>query len=243
VEDVAGDFRFSADEIASSREVFRSLIETPLISENKIIGVLRMDNARELVYTQDDLRLLDIIANLGAVAIQNAFLYSRTQELATRDGLTGLVVRRYFMERFREEIKRSEINGSPLSLVLLDIDHFKDYNDRYGHAAGDIVLKHLAKTISSAARDSGIVVRYGGEEIAVLMCGKGKKEAVTESEKIRKAVINNPLTFRRRDAKITVSIGLASYPDEAMTEEELIKVADSRLYKAKAEGRDRVVSC
>jgi GAF domain len=100
VEDTTRDFRFSTDSISSDELVFRSIISSPLISGNKVIGVLRTDNPNEFAYTQDDLRLLDIIANLGAVAIQNALLYSRTQELAIRDGLTGLKVRRFFMESF-----------------------------------------------------------------------------------------------------------------------------------------------
>ena len=185
---------------------------------------------------------MDIIGHLGAVAIQNALLYSRTQELAIKDGLTGLVVRRYFLERFLQEIKRAARNNRTLSLLIFDIDYFKAYNDRYGHTAGDLVLKHLARTITSMMREGDIVGRYGGEEIVALLYGRDKTEAESEAEEIRKVIRNKPLTLRRHAANITVSIGLSSYPEDAVLEEELIKVADERLYKAKARGRDRVCS-
>jgi diguanylate cyclase (GGDEF)-like protein len=201
-----------------------------------------MDSPREFEYTQDDLRLLDIISDLGAVAVQNAFLYSRTQELAIHDGLTGLAVRRYFMERFRNEIKRAARKREEMALLILDIDHFKEYNDKYGHAAGDLVLKHMAKTILGMVDEADVVGRYGGEELVVLLCGKSKKEAAAEAEKIRKAVKEKPFTLRRQETQLTVSIGMATYPEDAVSEEELIRIADGRLYKAKTEGRNRICS-
>ncbi len=242
VEDVVTDFRFPARDIEESKGFFRSLISAPLVSENKAIGILRMDSLREFMYVQDDLRLLDIIADLSAVAVQNALLYSRTQELAIKDSLTGLAVRRYFMARFKEEIKRAARSKGELSLLMFDIDHFKNYNDKYGHISGDLVLKHLARLISSMAREGDIVARYGGEEMAVLLCGRNKNQAASEAESIRKAIEKKPLMLRRQAAAVTVSIGLANYPDEAVTEEELIRIADERLYKAKAAGRNRVCS-
>lgn len=242
IEDVEKDFRFPADHTKESKALFRSLIVTPMISEDKVIGILRMDSAHELMYTQDDLRLLDIIANLGAVAVQNALLYSKTQELAIRDGLTGLMVRRFFMEALHQELHRSAMNRKELSLLMLDIDHFKDYNDKYGHTAGDIVLKHLARTLSSMAQEGDVVARYGGEELVVVLSGRDKVQALAEAEKIRKFLKENPIKLRRQETSITVSIGVANYPEDAVLEEELIRVADACLYKAKAEGRDRVCS-
>ncbi|MDP3804174.1 MAG: sensor domain-containing diguanylate cyclase [Candidatus Omnitrophota bacterium] len=240
VEDVTMDFRFSTENIEASTNIFRSLIETPLVVEDKVIGMLRLDSVDALKYSQDDLRLLDIIADLSAVSIQNARLYSKTEDLSRKDGVTGLVVRRYFLERFEEEVRRAAINNGMLSILILDIDHFKNYNDKYGHAAGDLVLRHLAKTLDALVREGDIVARYGGEEMILLLCGRGKKEANLAAEEIRKTVKNKPLVLRRHTANITVSIGLAAYPEDAMREEELIKIADKRLYKAKDGGRDRV---
>ncbi|MDD5423564.1 MAG: sensor domain-containing diguanylate cyclase [Candidatus Omnitrophica bacterium] len=242
IEYITKDFRFSVNYVEGAKGVFRSLIAVPLLSEDKVIGLFRMDDERDCVFKQDDLRLLDIIANLGAVVIQNALLYSKTQEYAIRDGLTGLAIRRYFLERFQEEMKRSAIRKGTLAILMLDIDYFKDYNDKYGHAAGDIVLKHLAKVIKSLVREGDIVARYGGEEIVVLLCGRNRKEAASEAENIRKLIKNEPLMLRRHATNITVSIGLSSYPEDGIEQQELIGKADERLYKAKAGGRDRVCS-
>ena len=242
VEDVTTDFRFSTDSHGELKKIFRSLIATPLVSGDKIIGILRMDNAREFVYAQDDLRLLDIIADLGAISTENAFLYARTQELAIKDSLTGLAVRRYFLERLQAEVKRTAIKKAHMSLLMLDIDHFKNYNDQFGHAAGDIILKHIAGTIVSSIREGDIASRYGGEEIVIMLCGRTRKEALAEAEAIRKAVKDSPVTFRRHTANVTVSIGISGYPEDATSAEGLIRIADERLYKAKTQGRDRACS-
>ena len=242
IEDVTKDFRFPAEGIEGARGVFRSLIASPLVNENRVIGILRIDSPHEFAYTQDDLRLVDIIANLGAVAIQNSMLYLRTQELAIKDGLTGLKVRRFFIDSLHREVRRASRKKEQLSLLILDIDHFKDYNDRYGHASGDLILKFIANTINGLLDDPDVAGRYGGEEIAVLLWRKDKKEARLKAEKIRQQVKERPLTLREHEANVTVSIGVSTYPEDAVTEGELIRIADARLYKAKAEGRDKVCS-
>lgn len=242
IEDIGTDFRFPADDAEEAKGSFASLIAAPLVSENKMVGVLRIDSRNASSYVQDDLRLLGIIADLGAVAIENAHLYSRTQELAIRDSLTGLFVRRYFLERLKGELARAARKKGALSLLLLDIDHFKDYNDEYGHAAGDLVLKFLARQLVSMVREGDMVVRFGGEEIGILLYDTGAEAAVKEAERIRKVIRSKPIVFRRRQNSISVSIGIAVYPEDAVLEEELIRVADERLYKAKALGRDRICS-
>lgn len=242
VEDVARDFRFPAEKVDPSDGEPSSLIASPLVSEDKVIGILRMDCIEPFFYNQDDLRLLDIIANLGAVAIQNIYLYSKTQELAIHDGLTGLFVRRYFMERFGEELKRAAGKNGELSVLIIDIDHFKEYNDKYGHTAGDIVLKHMSRIIRSMVREGDIVARYGGEELIAVLSGRDKVKALEEAEAIRHAVSDQPFSLRRHETKITVSVGISQYPKDAVTEEGLVSTADTRLYKAKRQGRNRVCS-
>ena len=242
IEDVRKDFRFPAESVKQASGVFSSLISTSLISEKKITGIIRVDSVKEFAFSQDDLRLLDIIANLAAVAIQNSMLYARTQELAIKDGLTGLRVRRFFMESFRREVKRAARKREHLSLLILDIDHFKGYNDKYGHAAGDIILKHIADMISSELGGVDVAGRYGGEELAVLLWSKPKTEAFAKAEKIRLLIRQRPLTIKGEEINVTASIGVSTFPDDAVTEEELIRAADARLYKAKAGGRDRVCS-
>lgn len=240
VEDTARDFRFPASTAEEASGIFKSVIATPLVIENKVLGIIRMDSPKEFLYTQDDLRLMDIISDLGAVAIENGLLYSRVQELAIRDGLTGLFVRRYFMERFKDEIKRVARKKSALSLLMIDIDHFKDYNDRYGHTAGDLVLKHLARTINAMLREGDMIARYGGEEMAVLLFGSDRRQAQKHAEEIRAKIASTPLLLRRKEVGITISIGVSGYPEDGTYEEELIKIADERLYKAKAAGRNKV---
>ena len=240
IEDITRDFRFRASDIDEAKGRFRSLIAAPLVNENKVMGLVRIDNPKELAYAQEDLRLLDILSDLGALAIQNAMLYSKTEELAIRDGLTNLFLRRYFLERLKEEVKRAARSGGGFSLLILDIDHFKEYNDRYGHIAGDLVLKHLSALISSCLAEGDIAGRYGGEEIAVLLSGADRKAASREAEKLRKSIEAKPLMVRRQKMGVTVSIGISVYPENARIDEELIKVADERLYKAKAQGRNRI---
>ncbi|MBN1526513.1 MAG: sensor domain-containing diguanylate cyclase [Candidatus Omnitrophica bacterium] len=240
IEDIEKDFRFSTGDVEEARQSFRSLITTPLVSEDKVIGVLRMDSKEESLFTQDDLRLLNIISDLGAVAIQNALLFSRTQELAIRDGLTELIVRRYFTERFREEIKRAARGKNELAVLMLDIDNFKEYNDKYGHMAGDLVLKHLARVLTAMTREGDIVARYGGEEIVMLLLDTDREKALKAAEAIRKRVEAEPLVLRRQKTFVTASVGLSVFPRDGMSEEELLRAADERLYKAKEKGRNRV---
>lgn len=239
VRDVANDFRFSDFTAEDPKSNFKSVIATPLLSGNKIIGVLRMDDESNNTFTQDDLRLLDIIGNLAAAAIQNALLYSWVEELAIRDSLTGLFVRRHFMKRFQEEVRRSERKRAELSLLMLDIDKFKLYNDKYGHATGDIVLRTIASKINGMLHVGDMAARYGGEEMAVLLAGADKKKALRFAESLRKKIEVQPVTVRRHIHNVTVSIGISTYPKDGIHEEELVKAADERLYKAKSGGRNK----
>ncbi len=240
VDDAANDFRFSNSGAEDPKANFRSLIITPLLSGNKVIGVLRRNDIPQRYFTQDDLRLLDIIGNLGAVAIQNALLYSWIEELAIRDSLTGLFVRRHFMKRFQDEVRRAlGRKSSELSLLMLDIDKFKWYNDKYGHATGDIVLKTIASTINGMLHVGDMAARYGGEEIAILLAGADRKKAALLAESIRKKIGDQPIIVRREKHNVTVSIGVSTYPKDGIHEEELVKAADERLYKAKSEGRNK----
>lgn len=240
VEDVTQDYRFPSADIEEAKKYFKSLITTPLLSGNKVIGLLRMDSTESGLYAQDDLRLLDILGGLSSVAIQNALLYSWVQDLAIRDSLTNLFVRRHFMKRLHEEVKRAVGKNSSLALLMLDIDRFKWYNDKYGHATGDIVLKHIAGSITDDLREGDMAGRYGGEEIAILLAGVDIRKAQKKAEAIRKKIAEDPIIVRREHHNVTISIGISVYPDDAMTEEDLVKIADERLYKAKSLGRNRV---
>jgi len=237
--DATRDFRFSQDDIALDEINFKSLIAVPMVSHNKLIGLLRLDSQNSNMYNPDDLRLLDYIGDLGAVALHNSILYQRTNELAIRDGLTNLFVHRYFMDRLSLELQRALKKEHQLSLLMIDIDYFKDYNDKYGHIAGDILLKHLSSLLTSIVGKAHIVARYGGEEFAIILFGEDKETTKNIAEKIRASVEKEPFSLRREKTHATVSIGAAIFPDDAKTREDLLRAADQNLYRAKKEGRNR----
>lgn len=238
--DATRDFRFPKDDIQLDELNFKSLISVPMVSHNKMIGLLRLDSQKVNTYNPDDLRLLDIIADLAAVSLHNNMLYTRTTELAIRDGLTQLFVHRYFMERLGLEIQRSLKKGHAFSTLMIDIDYFKNYNDKYGHIAGDILLKHLSMIFSSNVSKGDIVARYGGEEFVIMLFGEKMSGAKQIAENIRLAVESEVFYLRREKTRATVSIGISVFPEDAKTKDDLLKVADKNLYRAKKDGRNRV---
>ena len=145
------------------------------------------------------------------------------------------------MERLKGELSRSLRNNSSCSFLMMDIDNFKNYNDEYGHTAGDMVLKAISKTLLNFI-DSGIACRYGGEEFAILLPDASKKDALRMADNIRKTLKKLDIDLRRVKTHVTISIGVANFPEDAKVQDELIMKADERLYKAKREGRNRVVS-
>ena len=238
VADTQQDFRFDISE-ASKNTQLRSLIIAALQHEGRVIGTLRMNSIKPDTFSNDDLRLLDTIAVLASSALSNAMLYEQTEELAIRDSLTGLYVRRYFYDRLKEEHKRALLTHKTLSLIMADLDYFKKCNDRYGHAAGDLMLSRFASILKEIG-ELGIVARYGGEEFAILLPEASKIEAFEIAEKIRLRVEGAPFTVRREQISMTVSMGVSSLPDDTLDFEELIHKADIALYKAKNSGRNRV---
>ena len=242
IEDAKNDFRFDIDRVLpqDSREI-GSLIGVPLMVSHKALGILRVDSPRENHYTTEDLRFLTTIGDLGAVAIENAQLYEHVEQLAITDGLTGLYLRRYLLDRLPEEISRQMRHKGSLSFLMIDLDHFKHYNDRFGHVAGDIVLRAVGKLLADFFNDPGMLVcRYGGEEFSVLLPDCNPEQATNKAEEIRKLIAAQTITLRREKSTITVSIGVATFPKNAQGHQELIHKADQALYRAKEQGRNRV---
>ena len=238
VMDTHQDFRFDVTETLRHEEL-RSLVIVPLLHEGRVIGTLRINSAKREAFTNDDLRLLDAIATLASSALSNAMLYEQTEQLAIRDSLTGLYVRRYFYERFKEEHRRALLTHRPLSLLLCDLDHFKICNDQHGHQTGDLMLIHFAQILKDNT-ENVLVARYGGEEFAILLAETAKEDAKKIAEKIRLKVQNNPFRIRREDIPMTVSIGVSNFPEDTLDFETLVQKADQSLYQAKREGRNRV---
>jgi diguanylate cyclase (GGDEF)-like protein len=167
----------------------------------------------------------------------------RLSELAVTDGLTGLFNYRYFRDYFLQELRRAKRHHSFVSLIMLDIDYFKHYNDTHGHLAGDEVLRTLAKLMVANLRNIDVAARYGGEEFALVLSETNKASAWIVAQKIKELVEKHEFASEETqpNGKLTVSMGIATFPDNGDSVEELVHVADQRLYRAKAGGRNRVV--
>ena len=185
-----------------------------------------------------------IFGSQAAITLENARLYSLHQRLATTDGLTGLYNHRYFQERLATELVQAERTGRPLSLALTDIDHFKKFNDTFGHQEGDVVLKKVAQLLEDKVRPGkDIVCRYGGEEFVIIMPDCDIVEARVVVDAMRAFCGTNLIGGTGPEARaITMSIGLCTYPQGAKEQRDIIHSADEALYKAKKTGRDRVCS-
>lgn len=245
IEDISRDFRFDFDKLKTDE--FRpvlSLLCVPLLIENRIIGILRLDNPKVGYYSQDDLRLLAVIGDIAAVAIENGQLYQKTQDLAIHDSLTGLYTKGYFVERLRQECARSARRQLALSVLMLDIDFFKKYNDEFGHTAGDIVLKNLSSRVSDflTGQTPSVISRFGGEEFCIALLGKDKKEAVVIAEELRSLLEDEKVVLAGQPTSITVSIGVSGLGAEITNEEDLVRAADRAMYEAKQQGRNRVIA-
>ncbi|HVM32953.1 MAG TPA: diguanylate cyclase [bacterium] len=207
--------------------------------------VSKLLNRLGLVFFENSMRLKDEeLSDQDVLAIEYALLYERTRQMAITDRLTGLYNFGYFLDRLKEERIRADRYHRLLSLILLDIDHFKKYNDTNGHPAGNEVLKRIAAILKEEAREVDIVARYGGEEMVIILPETSRRSAHELAERIR-ARIEQSL-FPRMETqplrRITVSAGVATFPVDAATEDDLIKKADKSLYQAKSKGRNQVVA-
>jgi diguanylate cyclase (GGDEF)-like protein len=242
IEDLKNDFRFDLDSARSgqTRPIF-SLISSPLISHNSLLGVLRLESKQSGSFNQDDLRFLSLVSDLGAVALENSLLFQKTQDLAIHDDLTGLFTKHYFLGKLKDEAKRCMRLDQQLSLMMIDIDFFKQYNDKFGHTAGDIVLKKVGSLLKNSLGDyNSLLCRFGGEEFLVMLSGLGKQKAKEIAENLRKRVQVESIILRRQDTHVTVSIGVANMPIDTKDEDELVQKADKAMYDAKGQGRNKV---
>lgn len=220
-----------------------TLLCLPLIFKGHVLGVVSLDKkVGGEKFSEYDRRIASIIANQVAVAIQNAKLY----EYAITDGLTDLYIHKYFHHRLEKEMERAKRFEQTLSLIMFDIDHFKSFNDTYGHQVGDEALVHLSKVLRNTMRSTDILARYGGEEFAVILVPEPKIEQTPEmvkniAERLRRNVEDTPIEISNKKLKISISIGVVSwYGEKKVDKDKLIKLADDALYKAKRNGRNRV---
>ncbi|OGS50906.1 MAG: hypothetical protein A3J79_13050 [Elusimicrobia bacterium RIFOXYB2_FULL_62_6] len=218
-----------------------SIVVVPLSLFGSITGFIKVSSAKADSFSAADMRHLELISTIGAVSMENIYLFERVKELAIKDGLTGIFTHRAFQTRIEEEILRAARSKVPFSLIMTDIDHFKSYNDTYGHQAGDTVLKAVAEVLSGNIRDIDFAARYGGEEFAVILTGVDKAQACAVAEHLRKALEERQFSFGGKPSRVTASFGVAEFPSEAAISSQLVRAADERLYKAKKNGRNRVV--
>lgn len=236
VKDIHGRYDFEP-----LSEHTRSVMVVPLNSHGSINGVLTVESAHPNQFTERDLQMISIVARSAALALENAELHKRTEELTITDGLTEAFNYRYFIRKLQEEKRRASRYDQPLSLIMVDIDWFKKLNDSYGHEAGNEVLKALARTIAGCIRDVDIFARYGGEEFAIILPQTTQREALVIGERIRERVQEMVVgTGKTGKIRITVSVGVSSFPENGKPHEELVSIADQALYRAKGEGRNNV---
>jgi diguanylate cyclase (GGDEF)-like protein len=232
------DSRFKND-IFSENE--RSLIALPISSFNIPIGIVKVISQKEERFSQRDLNISELIATTASISIENLSLFAKINELAMKDALTSLFTHRVFQDKLDMEILTSARTKIPFSLIIADIDHFKKYNDTYGHQAGDEVLKKTAMLFSSMAREIDTVARYGGEEFAFILPGYNLTESYKFAENIRQNLSRLTFNFNGITTTVTASFGISEFPKDALIKSQLIRLADERLYKAKKSGRNRVV--
>ncbi|MDO8662835.1 MAG: sensor domain-containing diguanylate cyclase [Candidatus Omnitrophota bacterium] len=217
------------------------LVLIPLKAKDKINGIIVADNfiTREPI-SKDDLHMLTMLANQAGLAIENSQLYEKTVMLAQMDSLTELWNHGYFQFLLQTETEKTKAGKTPLSLIMLDIDHFKIYNDTLGHQAGDKILSELASLLKDQSRKMDFVCRYGGEEFAVILPQTDKQEAFLIAERLRMDIEKH--AFTQEDIfptkKLTVSLGISSFPEDGLLPAELISASDKALYQAKSKGRN-----
>jgi diguanylate cyclase (GGDEF)-like protein len=221
-------------------ESFRSAIFAPLLLGDEVLGTLSLSASRPKAFQQADLQLLVSFAATTTAALHNAMLHAELQKIAVTDPLTGLLNRRGMLEQGRLEVERSQRTGKPLSAVMIDIDHFKEVNDRYGHSTGDLVLCSLADRCRSLIRTVDIIGRYGGEEFAILLPETDMFQAAAIAERLRIAVESEPFFTEEGPVSITVSLGVSRAARVGADLQALIDQADMALYQAKQGGRNRV---
>lgn len=220
--------------------LIQSLLAVPLKIGGQVVGMLATHSHTPEAYSADDQRLLEMLAAQAAIALDNARLFRESQELASTDPLTHLYNRRQFFNLARTEYERSVRYDRPLCLLMIDLDHFKKFNDLYGHNIGDQVLAGLADIFRATLRKVDVVARYGGEEFVVLLPETDEVRAVDVSDRLRERIAATPIPTDKGELNVTVSIGIGVHSPHSKRLETVIDWADKALYSAKSKGRNRV---
>jgi len=227
-------------EVLKQQDELAAIITVPVISESKVEGIIVCGHERQDFFDESRTVFENVAAQL-LMATKNAKLYARVQEMAVRDGLTGLYNRRQLNQLVDKFSKNSIENNTPLTAVLMDIDNFKSFNDTYGHAFGDLVLTELAKIIDMYAKENdAISARYGGEEFVLVFPEKGMEKSYAIIDSLQQAINQTSLDYAGTPVSVHVSVGISSYPETAKTPETVLNRADAAMYHAKRNGKNRI---
>jgi diguanylate cyclase (GGDEF)-like protein/PAS domain S-box-containing protein len=241
VEDVTQDSRYL--EVLPTT---RSEMVVPMVVRDKVVGIIDVQSSIPGRFSADNVRRITTLANHAATAVENAHLHAKVWEMAQRDRLTGLRNLRYFEDRLKEELDRASRYDSPFSLIMMDIDDFKHYNDSFGHPMGNVLLRTVSRAIASALREVDILVRYGGEEFVCILPMTGQREAAEIAERIRRKVLeaNSEIPHASEQPRgcVSISLGVSSFLTDVRKRDRLLEVADERMYAAKRAGKNRVCS-
>jgi diguanylate cyclase (GGDEF)-like protein len=218
----------------------KSIICSPILNKGRLSGILYMENNLTTnAFTPDRMEMLRILSSQVSISIENARLFG----LATTDGLTKLYVHRYFKLLLDKEMQRSRRHNKQFSLIMMDIDDFKFFNDTYGHQLGDKVLRIVARTIKKISRVDDVLARYGGEEFVMILPETDAPQAMIAAEKIRAIVESLEIMHGEERLHVTISLGVTAYPLYAGENEQLIRLADAALYTSKHKGKNCVSLC
>jgi diguanylate cyclase (GGDEF)-like protein len=215
----------------------RAVLCIPITYGESLLGVLNVESRNENAFSPQDVLILNTLADLLATALHNAFVFQKLQQQSITDGLTGIKTRRFFWEALSAEWKRASRSGRPFSVVLIDLDKFKEVNDTMGHFEGDLVLARVGRLLEQKSRQSNVVARYGGDEFIVLMPETGSEQAQVLAERLRQWLATDPMLAEHH---ITGSFGVASFPMHGFSIEDIIRVADAGMYVSKRSGGNLV---
>jgi diguanylate cyclase (GGDEF)-like protein len=235
---IENDVRTSVEYVGFYQET-QSRMCIPLVSFGQSMGVLILESEHAGSFHEGEVDSLEAVADICATAIQNAHYVERVKQLAYLDGLTGIFNRRFFELRIMEEIDRARRFQSGMAVVMVDIDQFKRLNDEFGHLLGDEVLRQVSSIFHQQLRKIDVVCRYGGEEFAILLSQTNPQHALAVAEKLRRLV--ESWQFPGVPRPVTISAGVATFPDHGTSRDELVKSSDAGLYAAKQGGRNRVL--
>lgn len=211
------------------------------MAEYEIFGLLLTDNKTEALPNEKTHSLISIVTEIVALAIANIRLKELLYSQAIRDPLTGLLNRRFLDEYVIKQIGQAKRNKTTVSFIMIDVDNFKQINDRFGHESGDYVLSLLGKLLNSLIREEDLVCRYGGEEFLLVLPNCELDNAQRVAETVRQKISEMPITLRGNDLNITVSLGIARFPQNGSSIKRLIAASDQALYAAKKQGKNRTI--